>query len=621
MIAKKASKIIIEKIKPITTATKIISYIPIKRAIKVFVINNKLMSSLNLSVGDYYLDKNYKETIDNCKGNLNSAFENAYVIFQKDIVSPQAFAELASSIMKYLKYLYYVKKEFKTLKLEINGNTYMNWFYLHFAMETFKCFEYGLSLKVSPNLNYKYYNLIKDAIHGLKELKSIIIHSFKNGGNRKYTQDYFEFFDWTKVKVLNFSDCLNYNFIFNGQLDFIPENASFTKLYIDEEKFIKFNKLFAFLHTHGSHIYHVKCFNFSDISFYNRGCEFKLDADYFEPMCNLVNLKLISCKHLLLFSFVILFRYNLHTLRKLILDGVNESDIESSIFTKQNNEIIKYLNNLKNLVRFEINFNSVFKMKNIFKILSIIINSNSGLKELKISIPIEKKDDDDTNSNNSKNNENKENEKENGEKENSNTNNNENSNEQNNDQNMMDFESLNLKINMSQDDDDEDDEFIEFSNLINAISTLKKLVILKLVIPMNDRMTEIFNNSFNIGESLTYLEFIHNGNINLAQLFKNHPNLTDINFKLICEEGDIKVENEKDENNKISDFKYEIPERSWKNIILNYYPINNSLLNTLIKCKSTLKQFKLNQSINASDKSNEEVSKILLEVRNCINEK
>ena len=162
----------------------------------------------------------------------------------------------------------------------------------------------------------------------------------------------------------------------------------------------------------------------------------------------------------------------------------------------------------------------------------------------------------------------------------------------------------------------------EFINLIKAICRLNKIANLKLIIPMNDKMTESFNYYFNLGEKLNYLEIIHSGNLSLSQLFISHPNLVNINFKLICAESDIKVEHFDEEvygSYKMTNFKYDFPKRSWKSIILTYYPINLSFINTLIICKNYIKELKLNSSINVSKKSDREVYSILIEINKKLN--
>ena len=138
---------------------------------------------------------------------------------------------------------------------------------------------------------------------------------------------------------------------------------------------------------------------------------------------------------------------------------------------------------------------------------------------------------------------------------------------------------------------------------------------------MNDKMTNYFNNYFSVGENLNDLEIIHSGNLDMTQLFLSHPNLNNIKFTLICIEANINVDHcdkKKFENFKMVDFDYIFPEKSWNKIFLNYYPINNSLINTLIKYHNSIKELKLKHTINTSGKSNVEVYSILKKIQKKI---
>ena len=497
------------------------------------------------------------------------------------------FAELTSNIINYLKYLY-LNKKIKSFKLVINGNTFIKWTYFLFTIEIIRNLKYGLCLKIYPRIKYKYFELIKDSIHNLEEIKSIEIHSF-NPENENYIDNYMELFDWTKVKCINFTNIINRRFGFQESINSIPTNASFYKLYIDEDKYINTRKMHFFFHKHGNHIEHLKIYNFSD-----KGFVAKHDFDVFKDLTKLKCLKFIQCKHLTLFNFILFFKNSMSSLQKLILDNLNESEKGFPSFINAHyNSFINILKNLTHLTQLEINFNSSTESNEILKILSIIINLNPFLKQLKISI--------DTKPNVEKN-------------------------EINNLKNFINFDSLNSNINKKIQNEintinelnELNEKQDEFSDFIKAISSLKNLTKLQLIIIMNDRMTTIFNNYFNVGNSLRSLEIIHAGNLNMTQLFIIHPNLDDINFNLICKENDIKVGHDDDRFSyyKLSDYEYEFPLRSWKNIVLNYYPINDSFINTLIRCKKSLKQLKLNKTINLSKKSNEDIYNILLEISN-----
>ena len=592
------------KINNTSLLTTIFSYVPLKRAVETLRINKKLSTSLNLSIEDYYLDKKYREIIDKSKGSINYIFENSIIPFQKEMLSPTEFIEYASKLIKYLKYLY-LKKKFKSFKLEINGNVYNNWFYFQFSIESINILKKGLCLKIIPNLNYKYYDLMKEAIHELEEIKSVDIHSFKGGVEDKIAIDFLELFNWTKVKCINLADCINGHYVFIDHLCNIPKNASFKKLCIDETKVINLKKLYSFLSNYPDQFEHLKILNFSDINYYSEGRDYRLDSDYFEQFTNIKNLKLLQCRHLFIYSFFVLFKSTLSTIKKLILDNLIEHE-EKTIFNNQTIESMnRFIHSLSNLEKLDINFNPTYKPNNIFKILSIIIGSNPNLNDIKICIPYERK---------------KEKKKE----EKDSDDDNKEDLDINDFNNFINFDSANNKAKKKQIQNNEKKQLIrdnlnEFLNLIKAISSLHKLSSLILKIPMNNKMTKIFNVFFRLKTSLNNLAIIHSGNLDITQLFNNHPNLVNINFTLICEECNIDSEDEGGiKKIKINDFKYDFPVRNWKSIILNYYPINEKFINTLMICRHSLFNLKLNNSINVSQKSNDEIYNILLEITNGI---
>ena len=567
------------KINSNTLLSNIFSYISKEKTIKIAQINKKLLSSLNLTIDDYYIDKKYQKIILNSKGNINNIFENVYQLYKKDDFKYKTFAELTLNVINYLKYLY-SKKIFKSFKLTINGNnTFMKWTYFLFTIEIIRNIKCGLCLKISSKVSSKYYELIKDAILNLDEVKSVDIHSFKSGDNDNYNQNFIQLFDWTKIKCLNFADMAYMHFHVQENLKNIPKNASFSKFCVNEDKWVNIKKIEKFLHLHASHIENLKIINFSDMNINN--------FDMFKEFTKLNSLKLIKCQHLSLFNFVLFFKSNLSSFKKLILDNIDETENEVPSFINDNyNDFIKILNNLTHLEKLEINFISTpnTNINEIFKILAIIISINPNLKHLKISTIIK---------HNTENVESK------------------------NLKYFINFDSLNSKTKEKIEKEIKT-KTDEFTDLIKAISSLKYLTNLQLIINMNDTMTKNFNNFFNVGNSLRSLEIIHSGNLNMTQLFINHPYLDNINFKLICKESDIKVpyNYEKYRNYKLINYEYEFPRRSWKNIVLNYYPINDSLINTLIRCKKSLKQLILNKTINISDKSNEDIYNILLDISN-----
>lgn len=166
--------------------SKIFSYIPKKRTIKILQINKKLLSSLNLSFADYYLDKKYQEIIENSDGNLNYIFLKSFDYYKQLYIADLnekkiSFTKLISNIIKYLKYLL-LNKKIKTLILSFEEKMFINnWLYFKFSIEVIRNIKYGLSLKLNKYLlNYRYYEVIKDSIHDLKEINSITLFNLKS---------------------------------------------------------------------------------------------------------------------------------------------------------------------------------------------------------------------------------------------------------------------------------------------------------------------------------------------------------------------------------------------------------------------------------------------------------
>lgn len=568
---------ILNKVHPHSILSNIFSFISKEKSIKIAQINNKLLSSLNLKIDDYYVDRKYQKIILKSKGDINIIFDKVNQLYKNEDLKDIPFTELSSKIIKYLKYLY-AKKYFTSFKLKINGNNTHRWAYFLFTIEIIRQLKYGLCLQISPKVNYKYYEIIKDSIYNLGEIKSIYFHSFKVDNNKSINKNYIELFDWTKAKCLNFSEMISRNYYIQDNLNIIPIEASFNKLKIDENN-VHIRKIENFLSLHANHIEHLKIINFAGVS---------ENIKVFHQFNKLKCLKLIKCQNLTLFNFLSLFKNTLTSIKKLFLDNLNESinDISSYINNNYNN-FINILKNLTILEKLDISINSTKNPNKIYKILSIIVSLNQNLKLLKITILKEPK---------TENNKNK------------------------NIPNYINFDSQNSKTRSVLEKQiekyaEEQDEFLE---LIKAISSLRNLSYLQLKINMDYKMTNTFNNFFNVGDSLRSLEIIHSGNLDMTRLFISHPNLDDINFTLICKENDIKVENDdkRFKNNNLRDYEYDFPQRSWKKIVLNYYPVNDTLINALTRFKKSIRQLKLNKTINVSKKSNKEIYNYLLEILN-----
>ena len=573
----------LKKLSSPSLLSKLFSYIPKKSAIKILQYSKKISSLLNLTIGDYFLDKKYQEIIHNSNGNLNFIFLKSFDIYQNYVLDygrnrPEiSFTETTSNLIKYITFLS-KKNKFKHLVLNFDANIYTNWMYFKYFIDIIRNIKYGLSLKINTAINYRYYEIIKDAIHDLKEINTITLYSFKKvKKDEQYIKDYFDIFDWINVKCLNFSGVIDYFDYKNDIEDIdIPDNSPFRKLILDDKCYFNARKLTGLIFKHSCHIEHLKIYNFNDKFFYEKG-EKSLNKGIFQKLQNIQKIKFINAQHLYLFSFLIFAKKILPSIKVLILDNICEYEKENYIYMQEHyNDMIKNANYLKNLEKFEINFNSNVTIYHAFQILSIIINNNLNIKDLKITIPEIK-------------NENKE-------------------------LNLKKIRNLlekfvNLDLSEINDDTLSKNEIEEFTNLIKAISNLKNLASLQLYVSMNDKMAKIFNKYFSGGETLNNLVIIHSNKLNLDQIFNLCPNLNKINLQLL-----------KNENGNVNyNFKYDFPQRKWRSIELANYPLNNSLVDALNKNKNTINHLTVKDSVNKSSRSDVEFNNILLEIKNKIN--
>ena len=573
----------LKKLSSPSLLSKLFSYIPKKSAIKILQYSKKISSLLNLTSGDYFLDKKYQEIIHNSNGNLNFIFLKSLDIYQNYVLDygrnrPEIFfTEIISNLIKYITFLS-KKNKFKHLVLTFDANIYTNWMYFKYFIDIIRNIKYGLSLKINTAINYRYYEIIKDAIHDLKEINTITLYSFKKvKKDEQYIKDYFDIFDWINVKCLNFSGVIDYFDYKNDIEDIdIPDNSPFRKLILDDKCYFNARKLTGLIFKHSCHIEHLKIYNFNDKFFYEKG-EKSLNKGIFQKLQNIQKIKFINAQHLYLFSFLIFAKKILPSIKVLILDNICEYEKENYIYMQEHyNDMIKNANYLKNLEKFEINFNSNVTIYHAFQILSIIINNNLNIKDLKITIPEIK-------------NENKE-------------------------LNLKKIRNLlekfvNLDLSEINDDTLSKNEIEEFTNLIKAISNLKNLASLQLYVSMNDKMAKIFNKYFSGGETLNNLVIVHSDKLNLDQIFNLCPNLNKINLQLL-----------KNENGNVNyNFKYDFPQRKWRSIELANYPLNNSLVDALIKNKNTINHLTFKDSVNKSSRSDVEFNNILLEIKNKIN--
>ena len=562
-----------------STLSYIFEYIPIKRSYQIIKMNKKLSKSLNINISDCYLDKKYQEIIIKSKGVINSIFQESFNLYQTSNFQQSknglSFQKIISNIIKYLKYLY-MKKELKTIVVSLDGNIYNSWMYFTFIIEVIRNIKAGLTIKLKNHINYKYYELIKDALQNLDEIDSVSLYEFKTDAkNEKYIQNYFKYCDWTKVKCLNFSESqVNFKSNISPKI-LIPDNANFRKIIIDSRNIYNLNNLYDLISTHGKHIEYFKINYFTDKYFYVQGKN-KLEKDIFQKLTFATKIKFMKICHMLFFTFLLLFKKSLSTIKVLTLDNIYESSKENSMYIEEHfNDIVKLITKLCNLEKLEINFNPKSNITNTFKILSCLIYVNPNLKDLKITIPLQKLT---SNDNKAK---------------------------EDNSKNYM--EKFISYKSAYKNEENNSEALAEFTDLIKSISSLKKLSSLRLIIDMNDNFTKIFNSYFNVGENLNYLCISHTSSLNLSNLFDLHPNLNNINFTLL-------------DNNGITDtYQYEFPQRTWKGIILNNYPLNSSFVNSLNNSKNSLNQLTLNNSCNISEKSDIEIYNILLDIKAKIN--
>jgi hypothetical protein len=356
----------------------------------------------------------------------------------------------------------------------------------------------------------------------------------------------------------------------------IPSNANFRKIIIDNRNIFNLSNLYDLISTHGNHIEYIKIYYFTDKYFYVQGKN-KIGKDIFQKLTKVSKIKFLKISRLLFFTFLLLFKRNLSNIKVLTLDNVYESSKENVIYIEEHfNDIAKLITKLCNLEKLEINFNYISNFINTLKILSCLIYVNPNLKDLKITIPSQKVTNNDNKSKEDKS--------------------------KNYMEKFISYKSAHKNEEISSDGLD------EFTDLIKAISSLKKLSSLRLNIEMNDNFTKIFNSFFNVGENLNNLCIIHTRSLDLANLFDLHPNLNKINFTLLDNKDNIEDK-----------YQYEFPQRIWKSIILNYYPLNSSFVNSLIKSKNSLSQLTLNNSCNISEKSDMEIYNILLDIKSKIN--
>ena len=141
----------------------------------------------------------------------------------------------------------------------------------------------------------------------------------------------------------------------------------------------------------------------------------------------------------------------------------------------------------------------------------------------------------------------------------------------------------------------------DFELLIKGISNCKKLNTFIFEYELKEEYISIFNNLFNIGDSLTHLSLIHNSELDVVKIISEHENLTNVKFELISEN--------------FENFYYDFDmKRNWESIDLTNYPIYQSIAD-LLKSNKNINYF-LDSCVNCVDLDENDMKDLL---KNCGN--
>ena len=556
------SQSLLKKISQTSILSRIFNFISKKRAVKVTLINQKLSSEVNLTIDEYLLeDENYRKIILRSKGYVNEICTKVFKYYKESDNNLIPFPEMVQKIVKYMNYLY-IKKVVKYYTISLEYFFFKYWSHVSILLEIIRGIKKGLVFESGGSINFKYYYIFKDAIINLEEVHSVsnYLVSKYPGSKGNMIQLYYEMFDWTKVRCLDlrkFSKPPYRKQIPKNYLS-IPDNASFRKIKIDYNSAINCNELVSFMAKHGEHVEHLKIYNFNDTNAY---------MNFFSNLKNIKKVKLIKSLYLSFYNFLVLFKSYLSQIKTLVLDNMIESKFHNLSEQKDYFYVLQnVLPRLNHLEKLEMNFSQINNISNIYKLLSSIVSQNPNLKELKIGLTFfDKKI-----------------------------------------QEKKNKETTFMEQFIGKEVDLEEYNLKQFYTLIKEISALKKLSNLELNFELDDKMTQIVSTFLNVGENLKNLSLIHTRRMNVTQLLNSHPNLNII--KLCLDEKD-------NEDTKIK-FNYEFSQRPWRSITLKNYPLNNSFIEAIIKAKNSLKDLTLENTINVCEKSNGEVSNILLAIKN-----
>ena len=149
-----------------------------------------------------------------------------------------------------------------------------------------------------------------------------------------------------------------------------------------------------------------------------------------------------------------------------------------------------------------------------------------------------------------------------------------------------------LEINIYNDNDTIID-INQFSSLIQKISECKELNTFIFGFYLTGKYAEIFNDYFNVGNTLNTIQLIHNTKLDIMKIINEHPNLKKINLELIMDEPDYTKQN-------YENYAFALDANSdWKEIELTNYPINMRTLEYLRSNKNIISC--LNACVNLTD--------------------
>ena len=230
-------------------------------------MNKKLSNQLKLTIDDYLLEEKYRKIILRSKGYINDISHKIFRCYQDLENSGLTYLEFIKKVLKYLKYLL-DRKVFKCYIISFDYFSFLRYSHVSFIVEAIRFLKTGISFKTYGPLNFKYYEILKDAIINLEEVHSITNYLISQSTVYKISSFklYYELFDWTKIKCIDFVDSPKRSvghFELKNVL-IIPDNANFRKIIIDDSNYINCNLLAPIMIKHGEHIESLKVFNFND---------------------------------------------------------------------------------------------------------------------------------------------------------------------------------------------------------------------------------------------------------------------------------------------------------------------------------------------------------------------